>query len=101
MLGNSISSRSAGAILSSVGLSDWVSGSTDEYLAIAVKFASMPDALKALRYELPNRVVASPVGNPAMYTKAVEDAYRAMWTDYCRAAPQNSLQSLERSPLAP
>ncbi len=84
ILGNSVSSRAAGAILTAVGLHDWVSRSADEYLDIAVKFATMPDGLKSLRYELPIRVVASAVGNATIYTRAIEAAYRRMWVEYCQ-----------------
>jgi predicted O-linked N-acetylglucosamine transferase (SPINDLY family) len=84
MLGNGISSRAAGSILASAGLNDWVSENADEYLAIAVKFAAMPDHLRTLRHELPARILASALGDAATYTKAVEQAYRTMWTEYCR-----------------
>jgi len=87
LLGNGISSRAAGAILTSAGMSEWVAGSADDYSAIAVKFAAMPDRLRTLRYEIPAKLLAAAVGNPAIYTKAVEAAYRKMWADYCRSAP--------------
>ncbi len=87
-LGNSIPSRLAGAILASMGMDDWVADNDDDYSAIAVRFASASDRLKALRYELPTMISTSAVGNPAIYTKAVETAYRKMWTDYCRLAAQ-------------
>jgi predicted O-linked N-acetylglucosamine transferase (SPINDLY family) len=85
-LGNSIASRVAAAILSAVGMTDWVARTTDDYSAIAVKFASMPEHLTKLRHELPARISESSAGNSAKYTKAVEAAYRKMWTDYCRSA---------------
>jgi predicted O-linked N-acetylglucosamine transferase (SPINDLY family) len=86
MLGKTVSSRSAGAILSSVGMKDWVAENADDYLAVAVKFASAPNHLKALRHELPARLSASAAGNSALYTQAIETAYRKMWADYCQAA---------------
>jgi predicted O-linked N-acetylglucosamine transferase (SPINDLY family) len=86
-LGNSIGSRVAGAIVSAVGLSDWVANSDDEYFAIATKFSVMPEHLQALRQELPARIAESEAGNGVKYTRAVEAAYRTMWQDYCRSAP--------------
>jgi len=86
-LGNSIPSRLAGAILSAVGLDDWVAHSAEDYVGLAEKFAALPDRLAALRDELPRRVAASAAGNSATYTRAVEAAYRTMWQDYCRHAP--------------
>jgi predicted O-linked N-acetylglucosamine transferase (SPINDLY family) len=84
-LGNSIVSRVGGAIVSSVGMGDWVSDTADGYLAIAVKFASSPEHLETLRRELPSMVSRSAAGNSASYTRAVEAAYRMMWTEYCRS----------------
>jgi predicted O-linked N-acetylglucosamine transferase (SPINDLY family) len=87
LLGNSLTSRTAGSILGSVGMPDWVANTEDEYLDIAVKYASRPDYLKILRNELPAKISASPAGNSALYTKAIEAAYRTMWIDYCRTGP--------------
>ena len=83
-LGHTAPSRLSGAILTSVGMKDWVAATTDDYVALAVKFAGMPDLLKSLRRELPEKVAAAPSGNGALYTRAVEQAYRTMWEEYCR-----------------
>jgi len=52
-LGHTAPSRLSGAILTSVGMRDWVAESADDYVALAVKFAGMPEALTSLRRELP------------------------------------------------
>jgi predicted O-linked N-acetylglucosamine transferase (SPINDLY family) len=83
-LGNSVPSRVAGAILSSLGMHEWVADSAGQYSAIALKFAAAPEELKKLRHALPARIAASASGNAARYTQAVEAAYRAMWEEYCR-----------------
>jgi predicted O-linked N-acetylglucosamine transferase (SPINDLY family) len=83
-LGDVPVSRLSSAILSSIGLSDWVAGSADEYVSIAATRASTPEKLKALRHALAAKIAASASGNGALYTRAVEQAYRAMWEDYCR-----------------
>ena len=90
MMGKTPASRVAGAILTAVGLTDWVSQDADDYFARAVKYAAMPDYLKTLRYEIPARLSSSAVGNNVMYTRAVETAYRKMWVDYCRGAVEQS-----------
>ena len=87
MLGDGVSARLAGGIVSSLGLNDWVADNVDDYFAIAVKFALQPDAIAGLRRELPDRLAKSATGNNVIYTKLVEDAYRAMWETYCRQAP--------------
>jgi predicted O-linked N-acetylglucosamine transferase (SPINDLY family) len=83
-LGNGMTSRVAGAILSSVGMSDWVARSEDEYVDIALK--STPDRLRTIRNELPGLIQRR--CSPAVYTRAVEEAYRTMWQNYC-GGPQS------------
>jgi predicted O-linked N-acetylglucosamine transferase (SPINDLY family) len=83
-LGHVPASRLSGAILSSLGLNDWVAQSVDEYAAIAAASAAQPDRLRHLRHALAGTIAQSASGNGARYTRAVEQAYRAMWEDYCR-----------------
>lgn len=78
-LGNGMTSRVAGAILSSIGMSDWVAADDDEYVAIALR--STPDRLRTIRSELPGLIQQR--CSPAEYTRAVEEAYRTMWQKYC------------------
>ena len=84
LLGNAVTSRAAGSILASAGLSDWVAENPDAYLGIAERFAAMPARLKALRREIPARIAASAIGNGAIYASAIEAAYRTIWEEYCR-----------------
>ncbi|HEV2958057.1 MAG TPA: tetratricopeptide repeat protein [Xanthobacteraceae bacterium] len=83
-LGHSAPSRLSGAILTSIGMGDWVAHSADDYVALAVNFAGMPDVLTKLRRELPATIAAAPSGNGTLYTRAVERGYRTMWENYCR-----------------
>jgi predicted O-linked N-acetylglucosamine transferase (SPINDLY family) len=78
-LGNAIAKRVGGAILSAVGLGDWIANDDDEYVDIALR--STPDRLKALRCALP-ALIEERCG-PASYARAVEEAYRAMWKKRC------------------
>jgi predicted O-linked N-acetylglucosamine transferase (SPINDLY family) len=82
-LGNGVSSRLSGAILSAIGMTEWVAADDDEYVAIVLEHASMPDRLRTTRRELVERIATSSGCSPAGYTRAVEDAYRSMWQDYC------------------
>jgi len=78
-LGAGVTSRVAGAILSGVGLSDWVGADDDEYVEIALR--STPERLSRIRSELPGLIAQR--CSPAEYTQTVETAYRAMWQRYC------------------
>jgi predicted O-linked N-acetylglucosamine transferase (SPINDLY family) len=82
-LGNSPSSRCAAAILSALGLNDWVAESDEAYMALAMAKAANPEELARLRKGMRSRIMASPAGNPELYTRAVEAAYRDMWQRWC------------------
>jgi predicted O-linked N-acetylglucosamine transferase (SPINDLY family) len=78
-LGHGVTARVAGAILSAVGMPEWVATDDDQYVEIALR--STPDRLKTLRRELPDLINAR--CGPTAYTSAVEAAYRTMWQKYC------------------
>lgn len=78
-LGNGLCSRAAGAILSAIGLPDWVATDDDQYVDIALR--PTPERLSALRRQLPDMIAAR--CGPVIYTQAVEAAYRTMWQTYC------------------
>lgn len=82
-LGNSLPGRAAGAILTALGLPDWVADSNDTYVEIAVSRASRIDDLQTLRRDLPEQIKAAAAGDPSSYARAVDEAYRAMWARYC------------------
>ena len=80
-LGEGVASRASGAILSAIGLTDWVAKSEGEYFEIARNSATA--RLEALRRDLPSLIDRR--CGPHSYTRAVEDAYRDMWRRYCNA----------------
>jgi predicted O-linked N-acetylglucosamine transferase (SPINDLY family) len=84
-LGQGLPSRTSGAILTSIGMSDWVARDADSYHAIAVQFARDADRLTKAREQLPSRIATSSSGDVMRYTRAVEAAYRDMWQSYCQS----------------
>ncbi|HYH19941.1 MAG TPA: tetratricopeptide repeat protein [Azospirillum sp.] len=83
-------SRVSAAIDTALGLADWVAEDWDDYVAIARAKAADGTALAALRARLRPHFAASPVGDMAQYTRAVEDAYRALWRRWCTESPSTS-----------
>jgi protein O-GlcNAc transferase len=77
MAGTRPASRSAASILTTVGLSDWIAASPDEYLQKAVQAKD----LTALRSTLRERMRASPLMDEARFTRDLEEAYRRMWQE--------------------
>jgi predicted O-linked N-acetylglucosamine transferase (SPINDLY family) len=94
LLGPWISSRLSASIVSAIGLPEWVADSEYSYLEIARQFASAPDRLRELRNALPAMIEASPAGNVTAYTRAVEAAYRTMWTEFCKSPRASELGSV-------
>jgi predicted O-linked N-acetylglucosamine transferase (SPINDLY family) len=78
-LGDGMASRVGGAILSSIGMTDWVAADDDQYVEIALRSAA--DDLRKIRHELPDLIDRR--CSPAAYTGAVEAAYRKMWQKWC------------------
>ncbi len=82
-MGNSLSTRIGGAILSAIDMRDWIASSEDQYVDIALR--STPDQLRTIRNQLPDLIAAR--CSPVSYTRAVERAYRTMWEKYCAERP--------------
>jgi len=82
-LGSGCSSRASASIVTAVGLGDWVADDDEGYVAIAEKYASRPSELAALRAQLPSMMDNSEAGNPVLYVRRAEEAYRRFWRDYC------------------
>jgi predicted O-linked N-acetylglucosamine transferase (SPINDLY family) len=83
MMGHSQSTRAGGAILSAIGMTDWIANDEDQYVDIAQQ--STPDRLRTIRSQLPDLIAAR--CSPASYTLAAEEAYRTMWEKYCGGQP--------------
>jgi predicted O-linked N-acetylglucosamine transferase (SPINDLY family) len=85
-VGASAASRAAAGIVTAVGLGDWAAEDDDGYIAIARRYAADPMALAKLRSELPQMVTNSAAGNGVLYTRKVEEGYRAFWRRYCASS---------------
>jgi len=84
--GNTLGKRITSAIVSAVGLQDWIAESFDEYIEIARTKAANIQELASLRKNLRSRVFASPLGNPDIYVRWVEHRFREMWERWCDAS---------------
>lgn len=82
-IGNSHPSRVSAAVLHALGMDGWVADNDDGYVALAVLAAKAPDMLRDFRSTIRSRLNLSSAGNPALYTREVEKAYRAMWRKWC------------------
>jgi protein O-GlcNAc transferase len=74
--------RNSAAILSRVGLGDWVAQTPEQLLALAQHQTSDLDRLTQLRNGLRDRVTAT-LGDAQRFTRELEEAYRSMWRRWC------------------
>jgi predicted O-linked N-acetylglucosamine transferase (SPINDLY family) len=78
--------RMTESILNAVGLSEMVSRSESEYIALACDLAQDPDRLKALRSRLRTQVENSSLCDLPAYTRRLEATFDRIWEQ--KAAPQ-------------
>ena len=74
------------SLLSSVGLTELIADTADQYISLAVELAGNVNRLSSLRANLRGRVAASPLCDGQTFTHALEAAYRSMWRRWCKHA---------------
>jgi protein O-GlcNAc transferase len=76
-------SRSASSILGTLGLSDWIAATPEDYVARAVALAADQSKLASARRGLREKMQASPLMDEAAFARDMEALYREMWRTYC------------------
>lgn len=76
--------RMGETILSNVGLPEYVTDTPEDYVAKVIALATDLPRLAALRQGLRKRLLGSPLCDGQHFTRHLEEAYRAMWTSWCR-----------------
>jgi predicted O-linked N-acetylglucosamine transferase (SPINDLY family) len=69
--------------LSNLGLQALAAESDDEFVRIATALAMDWPALAALRAQLRSRMQCSPLMDGTRFARNIEQAYRAMWREWC------------------
>jgi predicted O-linked N-acetylglucosamine transferase (SPINDLY family) len=83
LAGDHFVSRMGVSHLSSVGLTELVAESPDDYVRTAIDLARDVARLGALRASLRPRMEASPLCDAGRFVRAVESRYRQMWRKWC------------------
>jgi predicted O-linked N-acetylglucosamine transferase (SPINDLY family) len=83
LLGRGVAGRLTAAFLKSLDLDELVATTPDEYVTIAQAAAGRLTWLAEQRSSLRERLLASPTGDTRAYTRAVEEAYRGLWREWC------------------
>ena len=79
-----ITGRSSASILTTLGLTDWIAETEDEYVALAVSKVRDIETLAALRSTLRERFKGSLLGDAKAYVKIVEGEYRGLWRTWVK-----------------
>jgi protein O-GlcNAc transferase len=81
--GERFSSRMSASFMRAVGLDDWVGRDEDDLVAIAMRASADRKGLLALRRRMRDLQWASPGWNPRVQARALDDALREAWRDWC------------------
>ena len=82
--GNRFLSRCGQSIASNAGLADWIAEGDEDYIAIARRHSANLEGLAALRSQLRQQVLASPIYDAPRFAKHFEDAFWGMWKEHAR-----------------
>ena len=85
--GRTIAARVSASILTTLGLTDWIAESQEDYVQLAVSKSKQIQELSCLRGALRDRVKKSVLGDPKAYVTAVEAGYQKIWQEWCELHP--------------
>ena len=74
--------RLSASIMTTLGLTDWIAETQEDYVELAIQKVKDLQSLAALRQQLPGIFTLSIIGDQVTYTRAVEKEYRQLWKDW-------------------
>jgi protein O-GlcNAc transferase len=77
-------SRVGGSLLTQIGHPEWIATSDHDYVRIATSLAADRNQLAAVRKTLRQDLLRSPLGDAALFARAIEEAYRTEWQGWCK-----------------
>jgi predicted O-linked N-acetylglucosamine transferase (SPINDLY family) len=83
MTGPTAVSRGGGAILTHLGLKDWIVGSSQEYVARAAEMCGDLAKLSNLRGNLRRKLQMSPLMDGRGFAGELEEVFRKVWRTWC------------------
>jgi protein O-GlcNAc transferase len=84
LIGPTVVGRAGWSQLVNLKLTELAAKTEDEFVRLALKLADDPRGLAELRRTLRNRIASSPLMDASRFARNIENAYRAMWTQWCR-----------------
>lgn len=86
--GDTFASRVAGSLLHTLGLIELITVDDDSYFTVAITLAHTPERLAALRAQLSERRLSSPLFDSDGFRRDLEKLYCAIWEQEIRGARQ-------------
>jgi predicted O-linked N-acetylglucosamine transferase (SPINDLY family) len=80
--GESFASRVAGSLLHAVELPELVTSNLSKYEQKAIRLATHPEELNAVRQKLGKQNKALPLFNTKIFTRDIEQLYQTIWLNY-------------------
>jgi len=78
-IGESFAARVAASLLNAVGLPELITTSVDEYEQLAIRLATHPDEVRALKQKLSDERLSSKLFDTPLYVRHLEAAYTEMY----------------------
>lgn len=78
-----LTGRISASVMTTLGLTDWIAQTHQQYIKLAINKAGDLQSLSALRATLRARMNASVLGNQTIFVGAVEQEYRRLWQEWC------------------
>ena len=91
-LGEAFPARVAASLLRAIGLLELITHSLEEYEALAIRLATQPAALAALRATLADHRWRMPLFDTERFARHLEQAYHLMWERHAQGLPPAPLQ---------
>jgi predicted O-linked N-acetylglucosamine transferase (SPINDLY family) len=85
LVGNTVVGRGGLSQLTNLGLPELIAHAPEEFVHIAKTLAADQQRLAALRSTLRQRLQSSVLMDGPRFACGIEDAYRTMWQEWCRA----------------
>jgi protein O-GlcNAc transferase len=75
--------RLSASIMTTLGLTDWIAETQEQYVELAIQKATDLQSLAELRQQLRGIFTSSVIGDQVAYARAVEQEYRQLWREWC------------------
>jgi predicted O-linked N-acetylglucosamine transferase (SPINDLY family) len=93
--GSTFAGRVASSLLMAIGLPELVTGTLQEYEALALRLAGDPSALAAIRSKLSGNRETMPLFDIGHFARYLETAYATMYERHMRGLPQGGFAVME------